>query len=100
MGESYTSGTAQFTAENIIGMLLAIPRSDGSYADVCHKAEEQGVRLSPYTISYWVNSGRADTRKGYPSTGYARFASEYDRRIGQINDPEADRNGEMDRPEE
>ena len=100
MGESHTSGTAQFTADNIVGILRAIPHSDGSYADVCQKAEEQGVSLSPYTISYWVNSGRADTRKGYASTGCARFAGEYDRRIGQINDPDADQNREMDRPEE
>lgn len=65
MGESHTSGTAQFIAENIIGILRAIPHRDGSYADVCQKAEEQGVSMSPYTISYWVNSGQGDTRKGY-----------------------------------
>ena len=96
MGESHTSGTAQFIAENIIGILRAIPHSDGSYADVCQKAEEQGVSMSPYTISYWVNSGRGDTRKGYPSTGYARFASEYDRRVVKFCGPKANRTEDLE----
>ena len=95
MGENHTSGREQFIAANIVGILQAIPASDGSYADVCQRAENQGVSLSPYTISRWVNNGRADLRRGYRATGYARFASEYDRRTGKISDAEADRTGEI-----
>ena len=89
--------TAQFTAENIVGILRAITRSDGSYADICQKAKEHGVSLHPYTVSYWVNRGRADIRNGYRTTGHAGFAAEYDRRVGETRGTETDRTREVNR---
>ena len=73
----------QFTADNIIGILRAVPESDGSLKDVSEKAEVHGVSLSPFTIGCWVMQGREDIRRHEVTTAHARFAREYDERVGR-----------------
>ena len=72
----------QFTADNIVGILRAVPESDGSFKDVSEKAEAHGLSLSPFTIGCWVMRGREDLRRLKVTTAHARFAKEYDKRVG------------------
>ena len=74
--------SSQFTADNIVGIWKALPESDGSFKDVSEKAEAHGVSLSPFTIGCWVMRGREDIRRHETGTAHARFAREYDERIG------------------
>ena len=88
---SHTRGIGLFTAENLTGILRAIPHSDGTYTDVCRRAEPRGVSLSRHTLSRWVNNGRADLRAKRTDTSYARFAQIYDERIQRFCNPAANR---------
>ena len=74
-------GSSKFTADNIAGILRAVPESDGSFKDVSEKAEAHGVSLSPFTIGCWVMWGREDIRRHETRTAHARFAREYDARL-------------------
>ena len=73
--------TSQFTADNIVGILRAVPESDGSFKDVSDKAEGHGVSLSPFTIGCWVTWGREDVRRHETRTAHAGFARAYDARL-------------------
>ena len=38
----HSNGVGYFTAENIVGVLRALPATDGTYAEVVEQAEEYG----------------------------------------------------------
>ena len=73
--------TSQFTADNIVGILRAVPESDGSFKDVSDKAEGHGVSVSPLTIGCWVLWGREAIRRLDVTKAHAQFAREYDARV-------------------
>ena len=48
---SHTQGIGLSTAENIVAILLAIPKSNGTYADIARLAAEHGANVSRHTVS-------------------------------------------------
>ena len=91
-----TRGVGLFTAENIVGILRAIPESDGSYREVARKAEQYGSTVHYHTISNWVRHGRADVEAGQASTAYARFTKRYQDLIAEHCQPDNNRNRALD----
>ena len=69
-------GVGLFTADNIVAVLKAIPKSNGTYRDITRQAQQYGVNISPHTISGWVNRGKADIKARDDSTAFARFAKQ------------------------
>ena len=69
------------TAENIGGVLRALPESDGTFANVSEKAESHGVSLSPFTIGYWGMRGRKHVRRHEVTTAHLQFARQYDAQL-------------------
>ena len=93
---SHTQRVGLFTAENITCVLRAIPGSNGTYAEIARNAQERGATVSPYTISSWVNRGRADLQTKKRNTAYERFAKRYDELLAEHCGPEANRQREFD----
>ena len=90
------SGVGQFTAENIVAVLLAIPDSDGTYADVAENARHQGATVGQHTVAKWITRGRKDmtARK---NTAYARFAKQYEDWLKEHCGPERNRHRQLER---
>ena len=90
-------GIGLFTTENIKAVIKAIPQSNGSYQDVARQVENNGVSLSPHTLSRWVKNGRADRRRKEGQTAYARFSERYDILRSENCKPDDNRDRELDR---
>ena len=93
---SHTLGIGQFTANNIVAVLGAIPTSNGTYKSIVEIAEHEGADLSPSTVAKWVTKGRKD-RAGRGNTALAQFAKEFDDRIRQHCNGDTNRQRELEK---
>ena len=60
-------GVGKFTTQNLVAVLQAIPKSNGTYGGDVH----------PHTIAGWIQAGNANIRDSNNATAYARFAKIY-----------------------
>ena len=74
-------GVGEFTTENIVAVLRAVPESNGTYADVARIAEDYDGDVRSHNIANWVQAGNADISNGNNATAYARFATIYQDRL-------------------
>ena len=70
-----SNSLAYFTAENIVGVLRALPQTDGTYAEVVEQATEYGATISKAVLGKWMANGHRDSERGNRQTAYARFAT-------------------------
>lgn len=84
-----------FTATNIAAVLAAIKESNGTYADISHKAREYGGDVSPNTIAKWITRGRRDLSQN-KNTALARFTKHYNDRVAEHCGPEVNRARQLD----
>ncbi len=67
-----------FTAENLVAILRALPKTDGTYRAVVAKAREHGGDVPEAELARWIAEGTADIRAGNDETAYARFTRKFD----------------------
>ena len=92
-----SNGVGYFTAENIVGVLRALPETDGTYAEVVEQASEYGVTISKTVLGKWVAQGHRDLQAGKRQRAFARFAAMYDEIKEEHCTAEANRSREFDR---
>ena len=93
----HSNGVGYFTAENIVGVLRALPETDGTYAEVVEHAREYGVTISKTVLGKWVAEGHRDLRAGRRQRAFGRFATMYDQIKEEHCTAEANRTREFDR---
>ena len=86
-----------FTAENIVAVLRALPETDGTYSQVIERTKAYDGNVPPHALGKWVTSGRRDLKADKHQTAFARFAQRYDQIMEKHCNADANRNRELDR---
>ena len=89
-------GIGKFTVQNLVAIIRAVPKSDGTYTDVSRITAERNGDVKPHTIANWVHAGNADIRDGKNATAYARFSKIYNDLVKQHCSAETNRTYELD----
>ena len=90
-------GIGKFTVQNLVAIIRAVPKSNGTYADVAKLTTERNGDVPAHTIANWVQAGNADIREGNNATAYARLAKIYTDLLEENCGAEANRTYELER---
>ena len=71
-------GIGSFTTTNITAILTAMPKTNGSYAEIAEHVQLQGISLSPHMIAKWIQTGRRDLKEQRQDSPHAQFVQQYD----------------------
>ena len=79
MPHAVCNDVGYFTAENLVAILRAVPKTDGTYRAVVAKAARAWRRWCPKrNCTRWIAEGNADIRAGNDETAYARFTRKFE----------------------
>ena len=71
---------SDFRAANLVAILRAVSRTDGTCRAVASEAQAAGSTVLASTLAEWIQEGREDLVAGDTETAFARFAAAYDER--------------------